>query len=63
MEVVHTRWVKGPELMEDNTVLHIRDRYRWLHYMLGKEDNRKLVGFLQGQIDAPALSLRSSKAN
>ena len=57
-------WVTEAELMQGNTVLHIRDpRYGWLYYMIPKEEARKLVGFLQAQVDAPFPEPQSDKVN
>jgi hypothetical protein len=47
-------WVTEPDLMLGNSILHIRDpRYGWLHYLLPKEEARKLASFLQAQADTP----------
>jgi hypothetical protein len=48
------RWVTEPDAMMGNSVLHIRDpRYGWLHYMIPREEARKLIGYLQNQVNAP----------
>ncbi len=48
------RWVTEPDVMEGNSILHVRDpRYGWLHYLIPREEARKLVSFLQAQVDAP----------
>jgi hypothetical protein len=47
-------WVTEPDAMLGNTVLHIRDpRYGWLHYVIPREEARKLASVLQNQVDAP----------
>src|SRR5712671_5845130 len=47
-------WVTEPDAMMGNTILHIRDpRYGWLHYMIPREEARKLASTLQAQVDAP----------
>lgn len=48
------RWVTEPDILMGNSILHIRDpRFGWLHYLIPKDEARKLVGFLQTQVDAP----------
>ena len=38
-----TRWSTEPEIMEGNSVLHVRDpRFVWLHYMIPRNEARKL---------------------
>lgn len=48
------RWVTKPDAMIGNSLLHIRDpRFGWLHYLIPRDEARKLAGFLQTQADAP----------
>lgn len=48
------RWETEPDALIGNSLLHIRDpRFGWLHYMIPREQARKLVGILQAQVDAP----------
>jgi hypothetical protein len=57
-------WVTGIEMMQGNSVLHIRDpRYGWLHYMLPRQEARKLAGFLQKQVDTPLAEPEANKTN
>ena len=57
-------WVTEPELMVGNSVLHVRDpRFGWLHYMVPREEAKKLVGFLQAQVDAPLPGPPQGKPN
>src|SRR5260370_37552977 len=47
-------WMTEPDANEGNTLLHIRDpRYGWLHYMIPREDARKLAAYIQNQVDPP----------
>jgi hypothetical protein len=46
-------WWTEPTAQGD-TMLHIRDpRYGWLHYMIPREEARKLAAYIQNQVDAP----------
>jgi hypothetical protein len=47
-------WATEPDAIEGNTLLHIRDpRYGWLHYMLPREEARKLAAYIQNQVESP----------
>ncbi len=47
-------WVVEPELMAGDTLLHMRDsRYGWLHYLIPRDEARKLAALLIAQADAP----------
>jgi hypothetical protein len=47
-------WMTEPDANEGNTLLHIRDpRYGWLHYMIPREEARKLAAYIQNQVDSP----------
>jgi hypothetical protein len=49
-------WVTEPDT-EGNTLLHIRDpRYGWLHYLIPKEEARKLANYIQNQVSSPPLA-------
>jgi hypothetical protein len=44
-----------PDAMTGDTLLHIRDpRFGWLHYLIPKQEARKLVTAIQNQVDATA---------
>ncbi|GLS22672.1 hypothetical protein GCM10007874_56920 [Labrys miyagiensis] len=44
-------WFTEPELMQGNSLLHIRDpRFGWLSYHIPSEEALKLSGYLQGQV-------------
>lgn len=48
-------WVTEPDLLMGNSILHIRDpRYGWLHYLIPREEAKKLGILLQNQADAPS---------
>lgn len=52
--VPNPAWMTEPDAMQGDPLLHIRDpRFGWLHYLIPKEEARKLAGFLQRQVDAP----------
>ena len=57
LEVVcDPRLKAASELMEGNPLLHIRDpRFGWLHYMIPREDARRLGQYLIEHADAPLL--------
>jgi hypothetical protein len=58
------RWSTELEMMQGNSVLHLRDhRYGWLHYMIPKPEAKKLAGFLTLQADTPAPSPEPGKGN
>lgn len=47
-------WYTEPEMMQGNSLLHIRDaRYGWLHYVIPKAEAKKLAEFLNRQATAP----------
>ena len=51
--VPYPAWRSEPELMQGNSVLHIRDpRFGWRHYIFSKEDVQKLIAQLQAQLNA-----------
>lgn len=57
-------WYTQPDAMAGNPLLHIRDpRYGWLHYMIPRDEARKLAGFLQTQADAPPLEPPPGRVN
>jgi hypothetical protein len=57
-------WMTEPDVMLGNSLLHIRDpRFGWLHYLIPKNEARKLAEYLQNQADAPPPGQGSSKAN
>jgi len=57
-------WVTEPDLMAGDSLIHIRDpRYGWLHYLIPREEARKLATFLQKQVDSPAAGPNQSKPN
>jgi hypothetical protein len=53
--VADPAWVTEADIMFGSSLLHIRDpRYGWLHYLIPKEEARKLADYLQKQADAPS---------
>lgn len=57
-------WVTEPDAMMGNSLLHIRDpRYGWLHYLLPRDEAKKLGGYLQQQADEPPPGQHTGKAN
>jgi hypothetical protein len=57
-------WVTEPDALLGNSLLHIRDpRFGWLHYMIPKDQARKLAELLQKQADAPPPGQQSGRAN
>ena len=62
--VADPAWATEPDLLMGDTLLHIRDpRYGWLHYMIPREEARRLAGFLKGQVEAPPPGQESGKAS
>jgi hypothetical protein len=52
--IPNPRWTTEPDALLGNSLLHIRDpRFGWQHYMIPKEEARKLGEVLQKQADAP----------
>ena len=48
------RWVTEPEMLDGNSLLHVRDpRFGWLHYLILRDDARKLADYLRVQADQP----------
>jgi len=44
-------WRTEPELMEGNSLLHVRHPgLGWLHFLIPKTEAEKLAGFLQAQV-------------
>lgn len=57
-------WFTEPDVMLGDSLLHVRDpRFGWLHYLIPREDARKLAGFLQAQVDAPSPTQSKGKPN
>jgi hypothetical protein len=57
-------WASESDVFMGNSLLHIRDpRYGWLHYMLPKNEARKLGGHLLRQADKMAPGQSTNKAN
>lgn len=57
-------WVTEPEMMQGNSVVHIRDpRYGWLHYMIPREEAKKLAAYLQKQAETLPPVAGSGKVN
>jgi len=47
-----------------NTLLHLRDpRFGWLHYMVPREEARKLARVLQAHVDTPPPGSATKKLN
>lgn len=47
-------WLAEPDALLGNSLLHLRDpRFGWLHYMIPREEARKLAQVLQAQVDRP----------
>lgn len=62
--VSNPAWVTEPDLMVGDSLLHIRDpRYGWLHYLIPREEARKLATFLQNQVEAEPPGTRQGKPN
>jgi len=65
VEAIHDpAWVTEPDALMGNSLLHVRDpRYGWLHYLLPREEARKLATFLQRQVDSPPPGQSQRKPN
>ena len=58
------RWFVEPELMQGNSLLHLRDpRFGWLHYMFPRHEAKKLAEYLVLQAETPDSALTPNKAN
>ena len=56
------RWMVEPELMRGNSFLHLRDpRFGWLHYVIPREEARKLGQLLIALADAPPPGLGQAR--
>lgn len=52
--VRHPTWMCEPEALQGDSLLHVRDsRYGWLHFVLAREEARKLGRLLIAQADRP----------
>jgi hypothetical protein len=57
-------WHTEPDPMWGSSWLHIRDpQFGWRHYLIPKDAARKLVGYLQIQVNAPPQAAAPNKAN
>jgi len=62
--VTNPAWVVEPDAMMGNALLHVRDpRYGWLHFLIPKDEARKLAGALLAQADAPPPGRQDGKPN
>ena len=56
-------WYTEPDPMWGSSWLHIRDpQFGWRHYLIPKDEARKLVGYLQAQVNAPIPERAPDKA-
>jgi hypothetical protein len=47
-------WATEPEARQGDTLFHIRDpRFGWLHYVIPREEARRLADSIQHQVNAP----------
>ncbi len=52
--ISNPRWATEPTLETGETLLHIRDpRFGWLHYVIPRDEARKLSNAIQNQVNAP----------
>jgi hypothetical protein len=57
-------WLTEPDALLGNTLFHLRDpRFGWQHYMIPREEARKLARVLQNQVDSPPPGAATSKLN
>ena len=64
LAVPNPSWVMEADALHGNAVLHLRDpRFGWLHYMIAKEEARRLAALLASQADAPPPSQAPDKPN
>ena len=57
-------WLAEPDALLGNTLLHVLDpRFGWQHYMLPREEARKLARVLQNQVDSPPPGSPAKKLN
>ena len=57
-------WKTEADLMSGGSLLHMRDpHFGWLHYMIPKEEAKKLVGYLQTQVETPPHAPKPSGIN
>ena len=55
--IIDPVWSTEPEVMEGNSVLHVRDpRFGWLHYVIPRHEARKLGEALIRQADQPVVT-------
>ncbi len=48
------RWAAEPDLMQGDSLLHLRDpRYGWLHYLIPRHEAAKLGDLLKKQSESP----------
>lgn len=57
-------WYTEPEMMQGNTLLHLRDqRYGWLHYLIPRPEAKKLGQLLIQQAEIPSPEPTPGKSN
>jgi hypothetical protein len=62
--VPNPAWLTEPDALLGNTLLHLRDpRFGWQHYMIPREEARKLARVLQNQVDSPPPGSAPKKLN
>ncbi len=62
--VTNPGWLTEPDALQGNSLLHLRDpRFGWLHYMIPREEARKLAQVLQNQVDKPPPAAPPNRLN
>ena len=62
--IPNPRWVTEPDLMEGNSLLHVRDpRSGWLHYLIPRSEAEKLGNLLKSQSESPPPGQPQGKPN
>ena len=52
--ILNPAWVTEPDAMLGNSILHLRDpRFGWQHYLIPRDEARKLGEMFQKQADLP----------
>jgi len=57
-------WLAELDMMQGDSLLHLRDpHFGWRHYLIPREEAKKLADVLRNQVEAPIAAMPENKPN